>query len=249
MAYVSFAAVLCQGMDQNMEIGHRIGKLGMKLLGIVSSFTELPNAYSYYYGHVGVLFEPIQAVVEMHRKAYVIGYQVGDLSSSAFHKLFYAVRQFYAGVNLVKLKEELKYGFKSEEYHCSFPMLGKKLKYLYATITRLIGDEEPSIEPRSEPTMEVFDDEPAFIAREMAYLTYKGHFERVKYMAKRWEDIKIINQNNSYKKSLSLRAVYVCFYSCLSLLVSGWKKKAEPVQNSTIASGCQGGCTTQLVEL
>ena len=207
-----------------MEIGHRIGKLGMNLLDAVSSSAELPNVHLYYYGHVGVFFEPIQAVVEMHRKAYVIGYQIGDLANSGLHKLLYAVRQFYAGTNLVKLKEELEHDFKSEEYHCSFPMLGKKLKYLNTTITRLIGDEESSIMPRSEPTLEVFDEEPAFIAREMACLTYRGHFERVNYMAKRWEDIKI-SQNNNYKTSLNLRSVYVCFYSCLSLLVTGWRKK------------------------
>ena len=206
-----------------MEIGHRIGKLGMKLLGIVSSITELPIVHAYYYGHVGVLFEPMQAVVEMHRKAYVIGYQVGDLSSSAFHKLFHAVRQFYAGANLVKLKKELEHGFKSEEHHSSFPMLGKKLKYTYTLITRLIGDEEPSILPRPEPDLEVFDDEPSFIFKEMAYLTYKGHFERVNYLAKRWEDISMNGIN--YKKSLGWRIFYVSFYSCLSLLVSGWRKR------------------------
>ena len=227
MAYAAFAALLCQEINQNMEMGHRIGRLGLKLLDMVSSITELPDVYAFYYGTVGVFFEPIQAVVEVHRKAYVIGYQVGNLSNSAFHKLFYAVRQFHAGANLVKLKEELEHGFKSEEYHCSFPVLGKKLKYLYVTITRLIGDEEPSIMPHPEPELGVFDDEQSFIAREMVYLTYRGHFERVNYLAKRWNAFSAGNQ-----WGLNLRSVYVCFYSCLSMLhtgrsLAGRKKKPK----------------------
>jgi predicted ATPase len=219
-AYVSFASILCQDINKNMEKGHRVGKLGLKLLGTNSSLTMLPEVYVIYYGNVGVFFEPMQAVVEMHRKAFEVGYQVGDLSNSAFHKLFYAVRQFYAGANLVKLKEELEHGFKSEEYHCSFPMLGKKLHHLHTTVMRLIGDEETPIVSHPEPELEVFDGEPTSIVREMAYLMYRGHYERVTFMAKRWSTSSAENQ-----WKLNLRSVYVCFYSCLSMLVIGRRKK------------------------
>ena len=226
-AYVSFAAMFCQELNENTRIGYRIGQLGLKLLHQSSCITEIPTVYNYYYGYVGIWIEPIQAVIDMHHKAFGIGYQVGNVSVAALHKMFYVIRKFYVGSNLVQLKEELEHELMSEEYHCSFPVLGKKLKYLYVTITRLIGDEEPSIMPHPEPELGVFDDEQSFIAREMVYLTYRGHFERVNYLAKRWNAFSAGNQ-----WGLNLRSVYVCFYSCLSMLhtgrsLAGRKKKPK----------------------
>lgn len=58
----------------------------------------------------------------------------------------------------------------------------------------------------------------------MASLTYRGYFERVSHMGKRWEAIDGIGQT---KEMLTFRIVYVYFYWGLSLLVIGRRKKTK----------------------
>lgn len=215
-AYVSFAAMFCQELNENTRIGYRIGQLGLKLLHQSSCITEIPTVYNYYYGYVGIWFEPIQSVIDMHRKAIDIGYQVGNLSLAAVHKMFYINRKFHAGANLVQLKKELEHDLKSEEYHCSFPILLMKLNLFQRAVLRLIGGDGITSMP-PEPEAEVYDSELSFVAIEMAYLTFKGHFERVKHMGKRWN--KVDGDN------VSFRSVYVHFYWALSSLVVAQKKR------------------------
>ena len=58
---MTFALVLCQDMSSdNIKVGYRIGKLGLKVLKQHSSISELPAVHLLYYGHVGILFEPMQ---------------------------------------------------------------------------------------------------------------------------------------------------------------------------------------------
>ena len=214
-AYVSFAVILCQELNANTKTGHHIGKLGLKLLHESSSTTQIPTVYLSYYGYVGIWFEPIQAVIDMHRKAFGIGYQIGHLSFAALHKMFYVNRHFHAGTNLLQLKEELEHDFVSEEYQCSF-----QLNHFHKAVLRLIGNDVITSVPPDSKT-ELFEGEHSFIATEMAYLTYKGHFERVKYMGKRWSEL----EGKNVKQSISFRSVYVHFYWALSSLVIAQRKK------------------------
>ena len=57
-----FAAVLCTDISsEHTRVGHRIGKLGLSLLQqYYTSMTLLPTVPLTYYGHVGILFEPLQ---------------------------------------------------------------------------------------------------------------------------------------------------------------------------------------------
>ena len=221
-AYVSFAVILCQKTNENTETGHRIGKLGLKLLHESSSISEVPRVYLSYYGYVGIWFEPIQAVIDMHRKAADIGVQAGNLSVAAFHKMFYVNRHFHAGTNLVQMKEKLEHEFKVEQYHNSFPILLMHLNLFHKAVRRLIGCEGTtgvSLDPKPD----VFDNEHSFIMIEMACLTYKGHYERVKYMGKRWSELE--GKNGKHFSFRYVRSVYVHFYWALSSLVIAQKKK------------------------
>jgi hypothetical protein len=59
-AYVTLAIVLCQDIcNDNISLGHRIGKLGLRLMHD-AYLSELPSIYFSYYGHIGILFEPLQ---------------------------------------------------------------------------------------------------------------------------------------------------------------------------------------------
>ena len=206
--------MLCQELNENTRIGYHIGQLGLKLFHQSSCITELPMIYHLYYGYVGIWFEPIQAVIDMHHKAFGIGYQVGNVSVAALHKMFYVIRKFYVGSNLVQLKEELEHELMSEEYHCSSPILSMKLNLFYNAVLRLISGDEITSLPQ-EP--EVYDGELSFVAIEMVHLTYKGHFERVIHMGKRWSRVG--------DDSVNLRSIYVHFYWALSSLVIARNRK------------------------
>jgi hypothetical protein len=60
--YSTFAVILCRDMSSNaIRVGQRIGRLGQRMLNRGDWFQrKLPEIYLHYYGHVGILFEPIQ---------------------------------------------------------------------------------------------------------------------------------------------------------------------------------------------
>ncbi len=102
----------------------------------------------------GVLFEPIQSVIEMHYRAGEIGCQIGNLSLTAIHKMFHYAREFWAGTNLLKMKTDIERDLKAEEYHESFPFLGRKLNLHYQAVMILIWDNHsPDLNDRSDGSL------------------------------------------------------------------------------------------------
>jgi hypothetical protein len=61
--YVTVAVVLSRDLSsRNVLLGHRIGKLSLRTLDHChSSISQLPSLHLLYYGHVGILFQPMQA--------------------------------------------------------------------------------------------------------------------------------------------------------------------------------------------
>jgi hypothetical protein len=106
------------------------------------------------------LFEPIQSVIEMHQKAGEVSCQIGNLSMAALHKMFQVAREFHAGTNLLKMKIALERDIKEEEYHESFPFLGRKLSLHHQAVTTLIwGSQPPDLGDRSDGSL--WDSEPS----------------------------------------------------------------------------------------
>ena len=62
-----------------------------------ANLEQLPYVYLMFYGFVACLFEPIQAVVDMQRRACEVGVQMGVKSMVANHKYFIITRQLHAG--------------------------------------------------------------------------------------------------------------------------------------------------------
>ena len=94
--FVSFAAILCEISNGTIKAGYRIGQLGLKILNKSSSDSLLPIVHVLYYAKVGILFEPLQSVIEMHRKAYEIGLHLGSQTIAMMHKIFAVAREFHA---------------------------------------------------------------------------------------------------------------------------------------------------------
>jgi hypothetical protein len=91
----------------------------------------------------GVLFEPIQSVIQMHYRAGEIGCQIGNLSLTAIHKMFHYAREFWAGTNLLQMKTDLERDLKAEEYHESFPLLSRKLNIFHHAVMILSCESLP----------------------------------------------------------------------------------------------------------
>jgi len=214
---VVFAAVLCKDISsEHTRVGHRIGKLGLSLLQQYdTSMTLLPSVHLIYYGHVGILFEPLQACIDMHRRACEIGLKVGDTSIAALHQQFLIVRQLYAGTNLLALKKELEHEIKvTDHYYDGYPVLVMKLHSYYKTVLLLIGTETlSSLELYDEDGKEVYDKQPAYVMSRIITLTFLGHYERVKHIIKRWE---LAKGENESKAMISYRGIYLCFYRVLA---------------------------------
>jgi hypothetical protein len=150
----------------------------------------------------------------MHRKAYNIGLQVGNVSIAALHKQFLVARELHAGTNLVELKEELDLDIKMSEHHDSFTVLGMKLNIYYKAVLTLIGEEASSMNNNLDGDS-VYDQEPAFILTTMMTLTYLGYYERAKHLAKWWE---LLSGANQSKTMINFRDLYVCwFYGLASI--------------------------------
>lgn len=193
------------------------------------------------------MFEPIQAVIEMHCKAGEIGRQIGNLSIAALHKTFQVAREFYAGTNLLKWKADIERDLKGEEYHESFPFLGRRLTLYHQAVSALIGGSQPpSLVERSDGSL--WDSEPSVSCNlnislsnrcqhqsqlltsvnqclliEMACLTYRGYFERVHHMGKLWER----NHDAQQSEQFYLRRIYVYFYYGLAALSVSRRKKKQ----------------------
>ena len=219
VVYVSFAAVLCTGLNETCRVGYRIGQLGLKMLNQKNDWSNMPLVHLLYYGWVGILFEPIQACVEMHRQAYDVGLQTGNLSIAGMHKTFAIARGFYTGVNLVRIKDEIDCVSKSQEYYGSMSVAGVKLGVQNMIVKCLIDGESSGT--KSEDGS---DNDPTVVYAQMIISVYCGYFERAKHLAKRWEKIRV---TNSFKTILSFRLVYVNFYWGLASLVVARRKATK----------------------
>lgn len=141
----------------------------LKLIVLLSAITALA-LYMLYYTHCGILFEPIQACIDMHQRAIDIGLQVGNPSYVAIHKQFLLVRKFHAGTNLLDLKEEFDCEIKSAEHHCSFPMLSVRLRLYYEAVLTLIGEDSSNDIDLDDEL--VYDREQSYVFSQLISLVY-----------------------------------------------------------------------------
>jgi len=201
----------------DMQMGYRIAKLSLNMLNRNTlALSEMPSIYISYYGLVGVLFEPIQACIEMHRRAYELGMQLGNVSISAFHKSLLIARELYAGTNLLSLKEEIEFDMKMSKHH-SLPFVNAKTQHYYdAVLTLIDGDLNLS---QDVDCAGIHHDDGAYIFSRVIALTYLGYFEKVKHMVDGRESKISTNWDNS----LRLRNVYIYFFYGIASI--GWRRR------------------------
>ena len=121
----------------------------------------------------------------MHRKGHEIAHQVGNHSIAEMQKLFVISKQFYAGTNLLDLKEEVEYEIKMAEHFCAFPMLRMKLHVHYDTALTLISEESSNL-PHKPGRESAYDQELSYFFGRIMSQSYLGYYERVGCMAKQW---------------------------------------------------------------
>jgi hypothetical protein len=168
------------------------------------------------------MFEPLQAVNDMHQKGMEISLNIGNSPVAALHNVFLSVRRIHAGTNLLKLKEDFEREMKMPDHPSTCTaVLQMKQRVHYEGICILIGDNtDLPIDNASDAS--IFDHEPSFIMSKLMIYSYLGQYERAKHIYKRWESFS--NKSES-KVTVNFRNVYVSFYYGLSLI--GLRRKSK----------------------
>ena len=220
--FVSFAAILCEIPNETIKASYRIGQLGLKILNQSSSDSLLPIVHVLYYAKVGILFEPLQSVIEMHRKAYEIGLHLGSQKYAMMHKIFAVAREFHAGTNLVDINDEIECALKSEECHTFVSTVGTQLHTHHKAVQCLIkGYGENSDVKLGD--LSLLENDPTTVVTQMAILIFSGHFERVKYLGKKCEDTSSVGKWSCP----AFRRLYLYFYWGLASLVIARRKASK----------------------
>ncbi|KAL7484905.1 hypothetical protein ACHAW6_010524, partial [Cyclotella cf. meneghiniana] len=101
---------------------------------------EASKVYLAYYRELGVLFEPIQACVEMHRRGYEFAMQVGNTSLAGLHLCLAVHREIISGKNLRLLKAEIEFYLKLAKQH-SLTALKVLMQIYYKNVMTLMGEQ------------------------------------------------------------------------------------------------------------
>jgi tetratricopeptide (TPR) repeat protein len=215
-----------------MKQGQRIGKLGLKILqdGLYESM--FPLVYCQYYSLIGCLFEPLQAVIDMHRQTIDLSLKVGNSSMAALNKAFLFTLKLRSGTNLCQLKEEFEREMNVQHHPGSSTYLQVLLRELYEGVCALIGNETSGLCQKVDDGSDaVFDNEqsPHNLSR-MMYCCYLGFHERTMHLAKRWEVFSNSLSPHQMPRNLNhSRTIYSCFYYGLSYI--GMRRKRNFKQN------------------
>jgi len=172
----------------------------------------------------GVLFEPIQACVDMHRRGYEFAMQVGNTSLAGLHLCLAVHREIISGKNLQLLKAEIEFYLKLAKQH-SLTALKVLMQIYYKNVMTLIGEQLIGQVQRIQGAQyEEID-----CTQEMMSSLYSGHFDRVNYLSKKWEA-----SSESIKLKVPIRVISVAFYNGLATTkmhrTKGFKSK-QPLQN------------------
>lgn len=219
-----FGAILCNIMNsQDVRVGYRIGKLALNMVNQNDAFiSELPFVYFVYYSNIATIFEPIQACLDQHTKAYELGMQLGKASISALHKQLLRVRELYTGgKNLLELKEEIDIDMKMAK-HDLLPILGMKSQLCYQAVSNLIDGKLTTSKDIDRAGL--YDPEGAYILSRVITLTFLGYFERAKHLV----DDEGLKRSTGLKKSIPMfHACYIYFFYGISSIGLCRRKKLK----------------------
>lgn len=209
-AFVSFGSILSQqGLDEDMRLACRVGKLGMIMLNRnEKAIDQVPGVHEVYFTWVGILTEPIQAQIAICQHAHKVGMLSGNLLTSGLILGTIFVRSIYAGINLHDLKKDIEVHLKSAKKR-SQQLLQMHLSIEYDVVTRLIGDEkfECSCKLDSEsPVLDVIK-----FTLEMMASFYQDHLERVLHKSKLWDSL-----SDFHRWKVPLGSIFVSFFSGLA---------------------------------
>lgn len=171
-----------------------------------------------------MLFEPIQACADMHRRGYEFGMQVGNTSLAGLHICLAVHREIISGTNLHLLKVEIEFYLKLAQQHAMTAMKALMQIY-YQNVLTLIGEQLIGPVEQIHGTQ----CEEIEYTQEMMSSLFSGHFDRVNYLSRKWEAL--CNKNN-HKEPIG--AISAAFYNGVAMTsmyrVKGFKFP-QPLRN------------------
>ncbi|KAL3787768.1 hypothetical protein HJC23_009819 [Cyclotella cryptica] len=209
---VALASILCRDLTLDARIGYKFCKQALVLMDH-SYLEDVSEIFLTFYGFIGVLFEPLQACLDMHRRGYELAMQAGNLSVAAFHKIFVVGQSLKTGENLLDLKEEVEIEL-SLATHRSQSLLAMRLRYYSDTIVKLIGDESTGRSSlcRYEDLASYPNLMEAHCLNDMMSSMYLGNPQRIQHLSKLFE----LSLKHT-RDSVAQRSIYVAFFCGLSV--------------------------------
>eukprot|EP00804_Cyclotella_cryptica_P020612 CCRYP_003442-RB/>CCRYP_003442-RB protein AED:0.05 eAED:0.05 QI:255/1/1/1/1/1/3/704/1362 len=223
VALAFYSAVLAYGLNErNCLEAYRIGKIALTLLNESEHKMEMPRVYLSFYCYVGVMFEPMQACLEQHRRAYEVGMQVGNTSDAFFNLVVMIPRMVESGTNLDILNKEIEFYLRVAEEH-SHPILATYMTWYQDALSLLLDDGSGAVEvaPLASDQSKIMDATAIHLVQLLMPAFYLGRMERVKFLSKKWDCM-----DADRKSRIPTRCVLVAFYDGLaSIAIYRQKKK------------------------
>lgn len=96
----TFFGMICMGVNADVDVGFRFGRLGLVLLERFEAMEYLPRVYAMFYGIMYPRKKPIRGCLEPLLYANRIGLQTGDLEFSCICANIYCFNAMDAGMPL-----------------------------------------------------------------------------------------------------------------------------------------------------
>jgi hypothetical protein len=211
-----------------------------------------------YYGYTGVMFEPLQACEEQHRKAYEIGMQVGNANDALLNVAFMIPRMLEGGKNLRLIENEIKY-YKKLAKQYKHKVLALCMCWYQDTVDLLCNDGSKSDVPLTSHESAI----PVHLGKNISFvvlissiktaLLHKHNFcpffstldsvqlimptfylrrvARVVYLAKKWDSL-----DDNRRNFVPSRIVVVAFFSGLASAETSRRKNLKRLHKDIIRS-------------
>jgi hypothetical protein len=187
-----------------------------------------------YYGLVECLFEPLQAVIDMHQRAIDVSLNFGNSSVAAIHEGFLILRKKYAGANLLEIKEILERRMNMQNHPGTSSVLQILLREQYEGLCALIGEATSGLSEtfHGRSDAELHPHNITVYCGKLMTCCYLGHYERAVHMTKQWA----ASGNKMLQTLVQFRRIYESFYHVLSCIGLRRQKSRKPNPNHYASS-------------
>jgi hypothetical protein len=156
----------------------------------------------------------------MHRRAYEVGMQIGNVSD-AFSNLYFMIpRMIDCGEKLDVVKKQIDFFQQLAKTH-SHSVLATYMQWYQDTITGLCDSRaSPAVSPANADECNITDATSIHIIQLCLPAVYLGQYERVQFLMKKWDSLQFDEKNR-----MPWRTILISYYNGLAFAGLHRRKK------------------------